>query len=108
MYICNLFTQPGETNGFKVSDHVKLLEEYLGKDSIDIVLANNDCMNSHLVKKYATKEQKDQVLLDEDVLEKMNVKVISDKLYKIENDVYRHDELKTAYLIFSYLMDGEE
>ncbi len=106
MYICNLFTQPGETDGFKVSDHIKMLEAYLGKNTIDIVVANNAKMNSALVKKYATEEQKDQVLLDEDRLKKMNVQIITDKLYKIENNVYRHDSLKTAYLIFSYLMAG--
>ena len=106
LYVCNLFTQPGETDDYKVSDHVKLLEDYLGKDSIDIVLANNSKMNSKLVKKYATEEQKDQVELDLDALEKMNKKVIADKIYKIEDNFYRHDSLKTAYLIFSYLMEG--
>lgn len=105
MYICNLFTQPGETDDYKVSDHVKLLESYLGKGSIDIVLANNNKMNSKLVKKYETEEQKDQVVLDLDILEKMEKVVIQDKLYKIEDSFYRHDELKTAYLIFSYLME---
>ncbi len=106
MYICNLFTQPGETDGFKVSDHIKMLESYLGKNTIDLVLASDAKMNSKLVKKYETEEQKDQVVLDKDVLDKMKVLVISDKLYKIESNVYRHDSLKTAYLIFSYLMDG--
>ncbi len=106
MYICNLFTQPGETDGFKVSDHIKMLESYLGKNTIDLVVANDAKMNSKLVKKYETEEQKDQVVLDKDVLDKMKVLVISDKLYKIESNVYRHDSLKTAYLIFSYLMDG--
>ena len=106
LYICNLFTQPGETDDFKVSDHVRLLEEYLGKNSIDIVVANNAKMNSYLVKKYQTEEQKDQIILDIEELEKMNKKVIADKLYKIENNYYRHDALKAAYVIFSYLMDG--
>lgn len=106
MYICNLFTQPGETDEYKVSDHIKLLEEYLGKNSIDIVVANNAKMSSYLVKKYMSYEQKDQVVLDNEVLEKMHKKVLADKLYKIEDNVYRHDALKTAYVIFSYLMDG--
>ncbi len=106
MYICNLFTQPGETDNFKASDHIKLLESYLGENSIDIILANNSKMNSALVKKYETEEQKDQVILDKEELEKMNKIIISDKLYKIENNFYRHDSLKTAYLVFSYLMDG--
>lgn len=106
LYICNLFTQPGETDNFKVSDHVKLLEEYLGKNSIDIVVANNAKMNSELVKKYSKKEQKDPVILDKEELDKMHKCLITDRLYKIEENVYRHDALKTAYLIFSYLMDG--
>ncbi len=108
LYICNLFTQPGETDNFKVSDHIKLLEEYLGKNSIDIVVANNTKMNSELVKKYSKKEQKDPVILDIDEVKKLGKYVIQDKLFKIEENVYRHDSLKTAYLIFSYLMDGEK
>ena len=106
MYICNLFTQPGETDDYKVSDHINLLEEYLGKDTIDIVVANNSKMNSKLVKKYEKKEQKDQIILDSDNLKLMNKKILEDKIYKIEEGYYRHDALKTAYIIFSYLMDG--
>ena len=64
-------------------------------------------MSSTLSKKYATNEQKDPVILDEDALENMNVQIIKDTLYVIENGYYRHDSLKTAYLIFSYLMDGK-
>jgi len=104
MYVCNLFTQPGETDDYKVSDHVNLLENYLGKNTINIIVANNAKMNSGLVKKYETEEQKDQVLLDLENLE--NRKVIADKIFKVENNYYRHDALKTAYVIFAYLMDG--
>ena len=104
MYVCNLFTQPGETDGFSVSEHIKLIEKYLGKSSIDLVLANDAKMSSSLLKKYETEEQKDQVILDKAELEKMNVQIIADKIYKIEDNFYRHDSLKTAYLIFSYLM----
>lgn len=107
LYICNLFTQKGETDGFTVSDHVKTIEDYLGKDSIDIVLANNEKMSSCLVKRYRTEEQKDPVKLDSKELIKMNKKLIADKLYCIENYHFRHDSLKTAYLVFSYLMDGK-
>lgn len=106
MYICNLFTQPGETDNYKVSDHIKELEKYLGPNSIDIVLANSAPIESDLALKYATSEQKDPVLLDQENLK--NIEVISDKLYKIENNCYRHDSLKTAYLIFSYLMDHDQ
>ena len=107
MYVCNLVTQPGETDNFKVSDHVKMLQKHLGESGVDIVLANSEPISKQMAKKYATQEQKDPVLIDESKLKKMNVELIKDNLVTIENDYLRHDSLKVAYLIFSYLMDGE-
>lgn len=108
MYLCNLFTQPGETDDFKVSDHLKILEKYLGEGTINLVVANSKPMSSALAEKYSTDEQKDPVVLDKETLEKMGVYVISDKLYTISEGFYRHDALKTAYHIFSYLMEGKK
>ncbi|MCM1053875.1 MAG: YvcK family protein [Ruminococcus sp.] len=107
LYICNLVTQPGETDDFKVSDHIKVLEEYLGEGTINIVLANNEAIPEELVSKYATEEQKDPVELDEAILKKMKIKVIKDKIYSVEEGYLRHDILKTGYLVFSILMERE-
>lgn len=41
-YICNLATQPGETDGFTVADHVNAILEYVGADCVDYVIANNN------------------------------------------------------------------
>ena len=108
LYICNLVTQPGETDDFKVSDHIKVLNEYLGYRTINMVLANNVEIPQDLVLKYATEEQKDPVILDEENLKKMKIRVIKDKIYTIEDGYLRHDTLKTAYLVFSILMENEE
>lgn len=108
LYICNLVTQPGETDDYKVSDHIKTLDEYLGEGTINMVLANNVKIPDEIVKKYATEEQKDMVELDEPVLKKMRVKIIKDKIYTIEDGFLRHDTLKTAYLVFSILMEREK
>ena len=107
MYICNLFTQPGETDNYAVSNHIKTLENYLGNKGIDVVIANNNILNKELVNIYQTTEQKDPVILDTDNLKKLGIKILADDLAKEEDGVYRHDSLKTAYLIFSYLMDNE-
>ena len=108
LYICNLVTQPGETDDFKVSDHINVLEEYLGRGTFNMVLANNVEIPHELVLKYATEEQKDPVLLDEAVLKKRKIKVIKDKIYTVEDGFLRHDTLKTAYLVFSILMENKE
>ena len=106
MYVCNLFTQPGETDDFSVYDHVAYLEKYLGKGNLDVVIANNTIMSSKLASKYASVELKDPVIFDLSEFEGSNIHLIADKLFTIEDGYYRHDSLKTAYLIFSYLMDG--
>lgn len=41
VYVCNIATQPGETESFNVADHVKAIEKYVGTNLIDVVIANN-------------------------------------------------------------------
>lgn len=41
-YICNLATQPGETSGYSVADHVSALVSHVAGDFLDVVLANNN------------------------------------------------------------------
>lgn len=105
MYVCNLFTQPGETDDFKVSDHIKVINKYINK--IDVVIANNKNIPYKTRQKYAREEEKDMVKIDKKEIEKLNTNLISDKLYVFskEDGTIKHDSLKTSYLIFSYLMD---
>lgn len=41
VYVCNVATQPGETDEFSVTDHVLALEAHVGRNVFDAVLANN-------------------------------------------------------------------
>ena len=79
VYACNLFTQPGETDKFKVSDHLKIINSYLGKRKIDVVIANNGKIDERLAYKYLSTEQKDPVLIDYDETKKNAKKIIEDK-----------------------------
>ena len=105
MYVCNMMTQPGETDDFKVTDHVKILNQYLGKRNIDIVLANTGKINKEMVKFYETKEQKDPVIYDEENFNKYNIEVIGDDFTVVtNNNLLRHDNIKLGFHIFYYLM----
>jgi uncharacterized cofD-like protein len=42
VYVCNVATQPGETDGFTVGDHVQVIERHVGLGLAPIVLANNN------------------------------------------------------------------
>ena len=102
MYTCNIMTQPGETDDLTVSEHVGIIEKYLGKRKVDVVLANDGKINEEIRKKYETLEQKDPVVLDRDKLK--NVSVISNDYITIDNEHLRHDAILLSLDIFKYLI----
>ena len=105
MYVCNMMTQPGETDDYKVTDHVKKLNEYLGKRKIDVVLANTGMINEEMAKFYETQEQKDPVIYDKENFDKYDIEVIGDDFTFItDNNLLRHDNIKLGFHIFYYLM----
>lgn len=105
MYVSNLVSQPGETDNYTVGDHIKVLNRYLENRKVDIVITNNGLVDSQISDVYRIKEQKSIVPLDEQILKELGVEVISDDIICIEDGSIRHDELKTAFLVFSYLMN---
>ncbi len=104
MYTCNIVTQPGETDNFTVGDHVKLLNRYLDKKKVDVVIASNTKIDEEMAKRYESQEQKDPVLIDYDEIKKIGVELIEDDLITIDDNTLKHNSLKLSSLIFSYLM----
>ncbi len=102
MYTCNIMTQPGETDELSVSEHVDIINRYLGKRSVDVVIANNGKINEEIRQKYETLEQKDPVILDKDKLK--NIKVIANNYVTVANGYLRHDALLLSLDIFKYLI----
>lgn len=101
MYVCNMMTQPGETDDLTASDHVRLLNGYLGKRKINTVIVNNGHIDKKIVKKYENLEQKNQVKYDKKELEKITENIIADDLVSIEDGTIRHNTKKLAFHIFS-------
>ena len=104
MYVCNAMTQPGETDGFTVGDHIELINNYLNKRKIDVVIASNSKIDQKIIDKYSSEEQKDPVLIDKEKIESLNVELIEADIFKEENELLRHNSIKLASLIMFYLM----
>lgn len=110
MYVCNAMTQSGETDDFKVSDCIMVLNKYMKQDFLDIVIAANTKIPAEIIEAYKTKEFKstisvDPTEIDEEKVKDLNVELIQDDLLFITEEGYvEHDSLKTALLIFTYLM----
>ncbi len=100
IYICNVMTQPGETDDFSASDHINLLNSYLGKRKINTVITNSKKVSKKTQKIYETLEQKDLVFIDS---KKIKIEHINKPLIKVENDKIRHDNMKLALEIMNIL-----
>ena len=73
IYVCNIVTQPGQTDHYKVSDHIKAVTKYLGDGVLDYVIVNNNIPRKDILDKYQ-KGGAEVVLMDEGVYS-LNVNV---------------------------------
>ncbi len=102
MYICNIMSEHGETDDYNVSDCVKQINKYVGKNFIDVVLANKKKVPDEILELYKS-EKAAQIMLDKDEIKKMGVELIAADLLSIKNNQARHDNVKTALEVFTYL-----
>lgn len=91
VYVCNIMTQYGETEHFKDSDHVAVLNRHLGQDVIDTVLVNvqpvpTDYMNSHAFDEYLV-----QVEHDLAGLKQLAKRVVASDFLRLKNGGAFHD-----------------
>ncbi len=99
VFIVNILTQPGETDNFKASDHLKEFLRISKISKIDVALLNNKKPKRNLMKKII-EENKKIVEADVEEIEKMGIKVYVEDLLN-EKDIYvKHDpdKLKKAIL----------
>lgn len=106
MYICNMFTQPGETDDYTVSKHVEVLNNHLGNKKIDFVIVNNGKISKEYLKKYHREEQKDPVIIDKKELKNQKIKLIEDDFVSVEDGSLKHDAIKLSLKIFEELINN--
>ncbi|WP_294155991.1 YvcK family protein [uncultured Clostridium sp.] len=104
IYISNIMTQPGETTGFKVSDHLKVLRKYGGKDIVDYVIVNTGEITEELKEKYS-QEGAELVKLDVEDIKAMGIKIVGENLVKINNGTVKHDSDKLAEVLADTIME---
>lgn len=104
IYISNVMTQPGETDDFSVSDHIKTLIKYSGKNNIDYVIANNGTIPEEIKERYLNKGSK-LVELDYDNIKDLNVEVIETDLIKIAKGYVKHDSDHLAQILMTTILD---
>lgn len=104
IYICNVMTQPGETDEFKVSDHIRAIYEHGDIGKLDYVFANTMCIrNEHLRKKYHDMKQY-EVIVDEEKLRYEDFELILGDFIKPRETSVRHDADKLSKRLMEIIL----
>ena len=98
IYVCNVMTKHGETDGFSVEDFVRVLEQYIGEGRIDYLLVNSGELRADLLKKYAIEGKIPVRLRDRDSLTARGIKVV-ERDFTSATDYIRHDPRKLAQTV---------
>lgn len=104
IYISNVMTQPGETDNFAVSDHIKTLMKYSGKNSIEYVIANNGTIPNEIKERYL-KEGSELVELDYENIKGLGVEIVETDLVKITKGYVKHDAEHLAQVLMTTILD---
>jgi uncharacterized cofD-like protein len=97
VYIANLMTQPGETTGYSLSEHLNAIQRHVPGRIVDFVVANRKSVSPDVARRYK-KQGAERVVVDLPVLNKQRVRVILDSLLE-EHGVIRHDSKRLARLL---------
>ncbi len=102
VYVCNVMTQPGETDNYSVSDHVKALSGHSWPRILDYCLVNNGEVPQEVLRRYS--QQSSQLVVnDRRKVESMGYRVVEDDFTMIQDGVIRHDPEKLARIILSFI-----
>ncbi|WP_096190206.1 gluconeogenesis factor YvcK family protein [Evansella halocellulosilytica] len=102
VYICNVMTQPGETDQFTAADHVQAIYDHVGDHFLNAVLVNTQPIPYSYAQRYA-EEGAEEVRIDEARLKKMGLDIFGDDLLYFENHLLRHDASKLSQRLVSML-----
>lgn len=97
VYIANLMTQPGETAGYALADHLRAIQKHVPKRVIDWVVANRQPVSPEVARRYK-REGAEPVQVNLGDLQRLGCKVVLDNLLE-EHGVIRHSRKRLAKLL---------
>ncbi|WP_019004895.1 gluconeogenesis factor YvcK family protein [Cohnella laeviribosi] len=98
IFVCNVMTQPGETDNYSVSDHLNAIHAHVGHHLFDYVIVNDGEIPPQVHSMYAEQGAK-AVHLDLDEVTRQGYKVIADRLVLFRTYL-RHDAAKLSEHIY--------
>ncbi len=97
VFIANLMTQPGETEGFSLADHVRAIYGHTRRKFIDWVVASNQLISPEVARRYHRRGA-EPVRVDIQDLQRLGVRCLLDNLLE-EHGVVRHNAARLSQLL---------
>ena len=98
LYVCNLMTQPGETDGFTAADHVRTLRQYIAPRAVDLVIANSRPLQIQQRQRYAALGSHPVAVDEREIAKLGSIPICADLMSRQASSV-RHDPGKMARLV---------
>lgn len=101
IYVSNVMTQPGETDGYNIYDHVESILKHSKKDMLDYVIVNSEEVKNGVLEKY-TKDGSKQLLLtdiEREDINRLGIEIIEENLIEIDQNYIKHDNDRLSELI---------
>lgn len=100
VYVSNIMTQPGETTGYSLSDHIKAIYQHAGNEFFDYVIVNNQKPPLEIAKRYE-EENAYPVSYNAKEIEEMGIKIIALDVADFTGGLIRHNSRKLAHTVVS-------
>jgi uncharacterized cofD-like protein len=97
VYVANLMTQPGETTGYALADHLRAIQKHVPRRVIDWVVANRQLVSPDVARRYRA-QGAEPVAVDLAALQRLGFRVILDNLLE-EHGVLRHNTRRLSRLL---------
>ncbi|MDU1579001.1 YvcK family protein [Finegoldia magna] len=97
VYILNIMTQPGETNGYSVTDHVVAIIDHANSNIIDKIVVNSKEVDKYAKYRYKSIENSTPIYItdeDRENMEKLGIEIIEVDICDISYDYIVHDSNK--------------
>ena len=104
IYVSNIMTQPGETTGYTLQDHVNEIQQYSVKKIIDYAIVNDGKIPHELREKY-TQEGAAEVEIDKERIAINGIEIIEGNFVSIYKNLVRHDSKKLASIIMRLIIN---
>ncbi|MCG9892859.1 MAG: YvcK family protein [Thermosynechococcaceae cyanobacterium MS004] len=103
IYVCNIMSQPGETTGYRVSDHIKAIDAATGRRIFDAVLVQKKSPSDAAINHYA-QQQSYPIPIDRQELLRMGCRVILANVMEedLKTHVVRHSSKRLARVLLRW------